>query len=71
MPPSVVLEEKVYQCSDDMTCDCPMLLCTGQKDCQNEDLKTKCKLEKPYEKIDKQNAHRSFFTKGDCKCQAA
>ncbi|KAJ7371808.1 hypothetical protein OS493_023149 [Desmophyllum pertusum] len=34
---SVVLQNKVYQCSDVTGCGCPMLLCTGNKTCERHD----------------------------------
>ncbi|KAL9971760.1 hypothetical protein ACROYT_G017966 [Oculina patagonica] len=68
-PESIRLNRKVYQCTDNMGCGCPMLLCTGDESCTRHDENPiKCKLTEDYENIDLQNAKTGFFVKGDCKC---
>lgn len=66
-----MFNKKVYDCTDDMGCGCPRLLCTGFKECDRRDENPiKCQLTKAYEKIDLQNAKLEFFVKGDCKCNS-
>lgn len=68
-PESIRLNKKVYECTDDMGCGCPMLLCTGEKTCErHNENPIKCQLTEPYENIDLNNAKTGFFVKGDCKC---
>lgn len=70
-PNSIVFNKKVYNCTDHMGCGCPMLLCTGNKICERDNNNPiKCRLTKPYKKINLQNAKVEFFFKGsgDCKC---
>ncbi|XP_073253444.1 uncharacterized protein [Porites lutea] len=56
-PESIKLQGKVYQCTEDMDCDCPKLL-------------SKCRLAKDYSEINLQDAKRKFWGKdGDCYCQ--
>lgn len=68
-PESIVLNKKKHECTDDMGCGCPMLLCTGETSCKRlVENPIKCQLTKPYEDIDLQKAKIAFFGSGDCKC---
>ncbi|CAH3194176.1 unnamed protein product [Porites evermanni] len=70
-PESIKLQGKVYNCTEDMDCDCPKLLCTGVKSCRKGGpLLAKCRLAKDYSEINLQDAKRKFWGKdGDCYCQ--